>query len=289
MHWIICVNWARKNHATFVTNIEKSLSILPRRVVPRLQWCKRLLPPAPQPDEKLNLLEMCFNAHSKVEDIGLGPRSGQARPAGDLSGHGLARSRLSTRSLTSPKLEINNSTQIHLQSLLSICIFGECRQLLETGTESGSRIIHSNSCNHETADEANTLSVDTAYLLCSAALQLCAVISLILLPDDCCIVVRRSDWIQSYKCLFLAEFDLIFTECDWDKQKHDTGWIVDYRHSAVPTENNTETQNYIAKLSSCVFLVAIRVLYLFLSELVTNSQPRQRRAPHTATRGAHKY
>ena len=102
------------------------------------------------------------NAHNKVEDIGLGPRSGQARPAGDLSGRGLARSRLSTRSLTSPKLEINNSTQIHLQSLLSICIFGECRQLLETGTESGSRIIHSNSCNHETADEANTLSVDTA-------------------------------------------------------------------------------------------------------------------------------
>ena len=170
MHWIICVNWARKNHATFVTNIEKSLSILPRRVVPRLQWCKRLLPPAPQPDEKLNLLEMCFNAHSKVEDIGLGPRSGQARPARDLSGHGLARSRLSTRSLTSPKLEINNSTQIHLQSLLSICIFGECRQLLETGTESGSRIIHSNSCNHETADEANTLSVDTACsVLCSSA------------------------------------------------------------------------------------------------------------------------
>ena len=118
----------------------------------------------------------------------------------------------------------------------------------------------------------------TLHALCSAALQICAVISLILLPDDCCIVVRRSDWIQSYKCLFLAEFDLIFTECDWDKQKHDTGWIVDYRHSAVPTENNTETQNYIAKLSSCVFLVAIRVLYLFLSELVTNSQPRQHRA-----------
>ena len=37
-------------------------------------------------------------------------------------------------------------------------------------------------------------------------------------------------------------------------------------------ENNTETQNYIAKLSSCIFLVAIRVLYLFLSKLVTNSQ-----------------
>ena len=119
--------------------------------------------------EKLNLLEMCFNAHSKVEDIGLGPRSGQARPAGDLSGSGLARSRLSTRSLTSPKLEINNSTQIHLQSLLSICIFGECRQLLETGSESGSRIIHSNSSNHETADEASTLGADTA-ALCSAAL-----------------------------------------------------------------------------------------------------------------------
>ena len=124
--------------------------------------------------EKLNLLEMCFNAHSKVEDIGLGPRSGQARPAGDLSGRGLARSRLSTRSLTSPKLEINNSTQIHLQSLLSICIFGECRQLLETGTESGSRIIHSNSSNHETADEASTLCVDTA---ATAALRCAALCS----------------------------------------------------------------------------------------------------------------